>query len=393
MKNPATLRQERAALLEQMRDILTEADTEERAMSEDEESRYADLESKIEALTEDIDRREKLDGMTADAPPVQTRAPVHHRRPTPDTPEGIFCRYVRSGDEGAERELRASNDTTMNITTAADGGNLVPTGHYRGIIERARPLALPILLNVQNIPGKGTTVNVPVDNEADSGVFVSTSESSGFDRDAPAVNKIAMTLVKYTKKVDLTYELLEDEDSRLLAFLENYVGSGYAATLNNLMIVEALADGTAALTLDANTTIAAAEVPELFYKLSAEYARGGSLAWVMARATEGVLAGLTSANRFLFAPTPGGMAEGTTWGRLWGVPLYTDSNMGAITASGKSMIIANWGYMGMRLEPAMTFLRDPYTRSSYGEIILNYYFRADFEVLQAGAFQYATHPT
>ena len=96
------------------------------------------------------------------------------------------------------------------------------------------------------IPGNGITVNVPIDNEADSGAFVSTAESSAFDRDAPAVSKIAMTLVKYTKKVDLTYELCRGEDSGLLAFLARYVADGMAATLNSLLVAEALADGTAA---------------------------------------------------------------------------------------------------------------------------------------------------
>ena len=62
-------------------------------------------------------------------------------------------------------------------------------------------------------------MNVPVDDEADSGEFVATNESTIFDRDAPAVNQKAMTLVMYTKKVDLTYQLLQGEDSGLMSFL------------------------------------------------------------------------------------------------------------------------------------------------------------------------------
>ena len=52
------------------------------------------------------------------------------------------------------------------------------------------------------IPGKGTTVNVPYDNETD-GEFVSTGEGSGFDQDAPAIGQAAMTLVKYSKYITL----------------------------------------------------------------------------------------------------------------------------------------------------------------------------------------------
>jgi len=172
------------------------------------------------------------------------------------------------------------------------------------------------------------------------------------------------------------------------------VAAGYAATLNNLMVTEALSGGTAGLTLDSATAIGAGEVPELIYKLSAEYARG-NVAMLMRRATEGYLRGIFGSSQFAFG-SQAGPATGNglnLQSTLWGVPVYSDGNMGALAASGKSLIIGNWGYMGKRVEPTMTFLRDPYSRATYGEVILHYYFRADFEVLQAGAFQYATHPT
>ena len=89
-----------------------------------------------------------------------------------------------------------------------------------------------------------------------------------------------------------------------------------------------------------------------------------------------------------------GARQGNNGAWLWeGLPLYSDDNMGAMQASGKSMLIGNWAYMGMRLMPGLTLVRDELSRASYGEIILNYRFMAVFEVLQAQAFQYATHPT
>ena len=389
------LRRQRTAVLDKAQAIIDGALGEERALTDEEIGQVDAFKAEAEKIQKQETLAEQVEGMRALAakPVEQRKAPAHIQRPTPDTAEGIFCRYIRSkGDEGALRELRASNDTTMNITTAADGGDLVPTGHYQGIIEKLRPQALYSMLGVRMIPGQGTTVNVPIDNEGDSGAFVSTNESSAFDRDAPAISKVAMTLVKYTKKIDLTYELIQDEDSRLMDFLNIYVAQGMAATVNALLVAEALADGTAGLTLDSASAIGAAEIPELLYKLSAEYARG-NVAWLATRATEGYIRGLASSNQFLFAPTPGGRDGATSWGDLWGVPLYTDSNMGSITASAKSLLVGNWSYMGMRLDPAMTFLYDPYSRASYGETILHYYFRCDFEVLQAAAFQYATHPT
>ena len=365
---------------------------------------YDELKAKIATATQTIKRVEEVEGLSADLrsqPGEQAQVPAYIERQTADTAEAIFTRYLRTKDNGAlteyrsgiSAEYRASNATDMNITTAGDGGDLVPVGHYNQIIQRLRPLSLPERLGVRRIPGIGTVVNVPVDAEADSGEFVSTAESNQFDLDTPAVSKIAMTLVKYTKRLPITYELMQDEDSNLMAFLSDYVAQGMAATLNKLMITEALADGTAALTLDSATAIGAGEIPELLYKLSAQYASGANIAWMMRRATEGTVRGLASTNQWLFAPTPGGTGNGTAWGTLWGVPQYSDENMGALAASGKSLLIGNWSYMGMRLSPAITFLYDPYSRGGYGENVLHYYFRCDFEVLQAAAFQYATHPT
>lgn len=302
-----------------------------------------------------------------------------------DSEERALAYYIRTNDESALREARASNDTIMNVGTAADGGNAVPTGHFNSIIARRDEGMLAKQLGVRVIPGKGTTVNVPIDNEAD-GEFVATSEqvdagTNTFDRDAPALDKVAMTLVRYTKKIPLTDELLNDEDSALLAFISDFVGRGMAKTHNSLLMTAALAGGTAALTFDSATAIAATEIPELYYKLADEYS-DGNVAWVMQRATEGAIRGLQG-NAFLFG------ASGPN--DLWGAPVYNSAYAGAVQASGKSLVLGNWSYVGMREAPSITFLRDPYTVE--GAVVLKYYFRTVYKVLQSEAIVYGTHPT
>ena len=312
MNKVIELRRRKAELLAQAQTIHEAGES----LSEEQRTEFDALMVQVDEVNASLEREERmaLAGGRAGGSMAQSQngGAAVHRRPTPDTEEGIYCRWVRTGDMAAQRELmemRASNDTTLNVTTAADGGDLVPTGHYNQIIERLRPLSLPERLGVMQIPGQGLTVNVPIDNEADDGSFVSTNESAAFDRDAPAVSKIAMTLVKYTKKVDLTYELLQGEDSGLLAFLARYVADGMAATLNKLLVTEALANGTAGLTLDSATAIGVAEVPELLYKLKARYAVGPNVAWLMKRTTDGYLRGLTG-SPFQYQNTPAGVPDG-----------------------------------------------------------------------------------
>ena len=370
-----------------------EAETIEPTAQNDNSEVLAAIAGLADSVKSTNERIAAIEAQPINAPTIQTpsEAPAHIKH-LGDNEHNAFAAWYRSGDTGGVKSLvtgeneitvKASNATDMNIGTAADGGNAVPTGHYQGIIARMHEGSLYQQLGVTMIPGKGTTVNVPVDNEAD-GEFVSTSEASAFDLDAPALGTVAMTLVKYTKNIKLSYELLEDEDSRILSFVEGWVGDGLARTHNSLLITEALADGTAGLTLDAAAAIGAAEIPELMYKLKGEYADNG--AWVMARATEGYIRGLTG-NNFQFVPTPQGSATGR---ELFGAPVYNSQYVPAATTGLKSLIFGNFRYMGVRIAPEITFLRNPYLLANSGQVSLHYYTRIDYEVLQAEAIQYAT---
>jgi HK97 family phage major capsid protein len=317
--------------------------------------------------------------------PTKAAAPAVLKTGLGDNEVKAYAHFLRTGDSRAlGGAMKASNDTDMNVGTSADGGYAVPTGHYNGIIARLDEAALYGKLGVMQIPGSGTTVNVPLDAEAD-GEFVSTAEAAAFDRDAPALGTAAMTLVKYTKKVELSYELLQDEDSRLLAFLDDFVGRGMAKTHNSLLLTEALANGTAALTLDNAASVTAAEIPELQYKLAGEYDDGAQ--WIMRRAVEGQIRGLVG-NNWQFAPTPAGQIAGVP--TLFGRPVHNSAYMGAGTTATKSLLYGNFRYMGMRLAPDITVLRDPYSKAGNGQIVLHYYFRTVYKVLQAEAIVYST---
>ena len=177
--------------------------------------------------------------------------------------------YLRTGEAGPLNEVRAYNNTDMNVGTAADGGYAVPTGLYNSIIARRDEALLAPRLGVQDIPGKGTTVRVPVDAEADV-LFTTEAEAGAIDQDAPALYYKDFTLAKYAKYITLSWELLRDEDAKLMAFVNNWIARGVAATHNNALVTEALASGTAGLTLDSATAIGSGELPELVGKLAPE---------------------------------------------------------------------------------------------------------------------------
>lgn len=393
MKTVIELRQERAQKIARMAE-LNETGGEERDMTEAELTEYDGLKAEVQKLAERIARLEETEDLTEEvqrARPAQTRAaPGVLRIQRGDSEERAIAHYMRTGDAGGLGEIRASNATDMNTTTAADGGYAVPTGHYNQIVARRDEELLTNALGVTRIQGRGTTVNVPVDNEAD-GEFVATNQAAQFDLDSPALNQVAMTLVAYTKRIPVSYQLLEDEDSNLLSFVANWIGRGMARTHNSLLLTEAKAGGTAALTLDSATAIGAGEIPELVYLLPDPYQKGGNVAWVMKRATEGHIRGLASSSIFLFNPMPAGSDRNRP--EIWGYPVFNSEYASAVEASAKSLIFGDWSYVYMRESTEFGFLRDPYSLADYGQIRLLYFFRTVYKVTQAEALIYATHPT
>jgi HK97 family phage major capsid protein len=306
-----------------------------------------------------------------------------------DTEVKAFENWARTGDANAA--MKASNDSTWNITTDADGGYAVPTDHFQGIVARRDESMIANTLGVRRFTGTGTTINVPVDNE-DNGEFVSTSESGAYDRDQAALTQVALTLVKYTKKIDITVELLQDEDSNLMPFIEDFVGRGMAKTHNNLLITETAANGTSLKTFASATVIAVDELEDITYNDAIEpyLDDTASSGWAMRRSVHGEIVKLDDTSIRRYANNQQGDERRPD---LLGFPVNYTIKSGATAASAKSVHFGNWNYVGLYEAPAFTVIRDPYSRAGNGEVIFHYMFRADYGVLVAEAIGYGVHPS
>ncbi len=389
------LLQKRAEVQAAMEALDAKVRGEGRDMTPEESAEWERLDGEFESLSAQIKRAQKLEGrrqMLGQSAGTLVGVQGAEGRQAPavlkigrgDTEERAMAHYLRTGDMGGLVEARAYNDTDMNVTTDADGGVVVPVGMVQDIVARRDELALFTKLGVVEVPGKGLTVNYPIDNEADV-LFTAVDEGDNIGQDAPALTEKAFTLKKYAKYVTLTWELLRDEDAKLLEFLSNWVARGWAGTHNSLLITEALANGTAGLTLDSATAIDETEIPELVGKLAPEYQEGAQ--WIMHPGTFAYLQGLTG-NPFQFMPTPGGSRN-----TLWGYPVNQSSYATAYQASAKSLIFGNFSFMGKREGTGLTVLRDPYSAAGKGQVRLWFWFDAVYGVLQAEAIQYATHPS
>jgi HK97 family phage major capsid protein len=383
---------QKAAKIEEARALNNQAETEGRDLTADEQTRWDAIQGEIETLTNRIDRSQKLE-----AEPKVSAVPAHLKFKRGDSFESGMAAYLRTGDRGGVRELltetdggegvqiRASNATDMNIGTAADGGDLVPTGFYNQIIAQRSEASLPDKLGVMRIPGRGTTIDVPYDNEAD-GEFVSTSEAGNYDLDAPAVSKRQMTLVTYTKYLTLSNQLLRDEDASLMSFLASWIARGQAKTYNQLLLTEVGTTGTAYKVAASSTAIAAGEIEATALNDTVgDYLDDSkSVAFVMRPSTFSAIASITG-NARLYAATPGGDMGGKN---LLGYPVHFSNKAAAIASAAKVAYFGNWNFVGMREGDGLNILRDPYSAAYTGQVKIWLRFDCVFKQLQAGAVGY-----
>ncbi|HLE14510.1 MAG TPA: phage major capsid protein [Anaerolineales bacterium] len=410
--NVRELRSQRASILDQAVLLVETAEGENRDLKAEEQTTYDDLVSQAESLEKRIKR---LETMPAPVPaPGNGRggAPNINRLPLGDSEVRALGQYFKTGDTGGVRDLMSqddgdrgpsvrihvptalemrANDTIMNITTGADGGSAVPTGFAGKIAARRNEVRLSERLGVQMVPGQGTTVNFPYEN-ADPSAFAATSEQDDayaqtYERDAPALGLKAFTLAKKTKKLALTEELLDDEDAALLAFIGDHIGRSMGITHNSLLLTEVAANGTALKTFAAAAVIAAGEPDDMVFHATLGYYLddGSPAAWVMRPPTLGAIRKL-SGNARIYDDQTGAPRKS-----LLEYPVLYSNAAAAIAASAKSLYFGNWFYVGMREDPALRFIRDPYTTD--GIVYLKYTFRAVYGVLIAGAIGYGVHPS
>ena len=345
------------------------------------------MSDELKALQDEVASLRKL---IEDAPAIK-KAPAHLKLDRGDDEVKAFTHWARTGDGGGIDHLKASNATDMDSTTGANGNYVVPTGMLQQVIARRDQSDIASMLGVRQIPGVGKTVNVPLDGEAD-GEFVATAEATTTDKDTPAMGQKAMTLVKYTKYIPMSWELIDYEDASLLTFMADWVGRGLAKTRNSLLLTEVASNGTSLKTFASASAFALGELEAMAYGVDlAAYLDDPSVAWVMRSPTYATIASTGGTSLRYYASQEAN--SGLNGPSILGYKVAFTDKAAAIAASAKSVYFGNWNYVGQRNGVGLTMLRDPYSRATYGQVLFHYYFETVFGVLQAEAIGYGAHPT
>ena len=310
--------------------------------------------------------------------------------------KSAFWDYVRTGEVS---NIRKASKAALQEGTTTEGGYLVPDDEYGSIIAKRDEESIISKLGLMRVTTDRDKYNFPTEN-ASLAKFTLVAEEGAISaaEEEPTFAQVSVPVYKFTKLIKVSEELLEDDNSNLEAFLTNAIGRAVADTENYYALIGAgstepqgaFVGGTAGLSFDSASAIGAAEIPELMGKLGSPYHNGA--AWVMDPATWFYLKGL-SGNPFVFTSGVARLSGTVDGPTLEGYPVVLNSNVANIAASAKSLMFGNFNYMGFVTNRGLRIRRLNELYAGNGQIGILATYRFGCAVLQAEAFQYATHPS
>jgi HK97 family phage major capsid protein len=355
----------------------------------------ADLEALKKSIVEEL---KAAPGKEKGKPTVKAPAVIDHVGETDY--RKAYWRYIRTGETDDLKRAAKLNVGALEEGTTTEGGYLVPDDEYGSIIAKRDEASIISKLGVMRVKTDRDKFNFPAEGTSLSKFTIVDEEGAISDaEDEPTFGQEQVTIYKFTKLIKVSEELMWDENSNLEAFLNNALGRAWADTENYYALIGAdttqpegaFVGGTAALTLDSASAIGAAEIPELMGKLGTPYHNGA--AWVMDPATWFYLKGLTSASVFTFTTGLARMSGTVDGPTLEGYPVVLNSNAATIAASAKTLLFGNFDYLGWVENRGFRVRRLNELYAGTGQIGILAQMRFGCRVLQAEAFQYATHPT
>lgn len=319
-----SLTEQRAELVQQMKDMTASAETEKRAFSPEEDRKFEELDKKVKAMDSTIEKLERARDLKLNA--ISTEK--HEELKQEDLEERAFAAYIR----GEKLQERAD----VNLTTG-DNGAVIPTSIAQKIIKKVYDIC-PVyqLATRYNVGG---TLNIPYydeetqaiemayatefqDLESTSGKFGSI-ELKGFL--AGALSKVSKSLVN-NSQFDIVSFVVSAMAEAISKWIENELLNGTKDK------VEGLTGVTQSVTAAAAAAVTTDELIDLQEAVPDAYQAG--CIWIMNKSTRTAIRKLKDKDGNYILNKDATSRWGYT---MFGKDIYTSDNMAAMTA-GKTAI-------------------------------------------------------
>jgi HK97 family phage major capsid protein len=330
------LSEQRAVLLASMDTLMAAAETENRALTEEEQAKFDQLETDIKDLDATVERAKKLQGHYTekddkddDAAKGEKRA-EEERAKKQEADARLFAGWLRGA---------AENRADANLAIGANGA-VIPSTIANKIITEVYNIAPILSLSTKyNIKG---TLNIPSYSESSGNAvtmayateFVDLESKVGSFSSIPLTGYLAGLLVKLSKSLinnsqfDLTSKVIELIATAVARWTEGELLKG---TANKIAGLSGVTKATAAASQSALT---ADELLAVKRSISNAYQAGA--VWIMGPETLTGILKLKDANgRYLLEDAnmgAGAVYAGVNY-TLFGKPVYESDNMPAPAAS------------------------------------------------------------
>lgn len=348
--NVKALMEKRAEYQQTMDDLVNSADTENRAMNEDEIAKFDAAEKEIRAIDETLAREERARGIEHKKSPkgVEDRAAEEER---------AFADYVM----GRVTELRTGEQNM----TMANNGAIVPTSIANRIIKAVKDRC-PILAGATIYNVKGT-LKIPVWGKANSTHDIAVGYQTEFTEITADSGKFtsvdlsgylagALTLIGKSVENNGTFSVVNfivaQMADEIAEFIEGQllVGTGSGAA-------QGATNTTNTVTAAAAAAISADDLIKL--QASIKQAYQANACWTMAPATFLAVKQLKDNNgRYLLQDN----ISGAFPFMLLGKPVYLSDNMPAIAASAKTVLYGDYSGLSVNFREniSVEVLREKY---------------------------------
>jgi HK97 family phage major capsid protein len=346
MVNLKALMENRADLQAQMDAIVTKADTEVRAVTDEERAEFDKLENQIKNIDATIameERARELDKKeTKIEKKVEERAEVLEER--------AFLNYIKR-ECGMPVEVR-SGEQNFNI---ANNGALLPTSIVNRVITTVKEMC-PILAKATPYSVKGT-LKVPVyglantthditvgyqaeftDITADAGQFTSV-DLTGYL--AGALTLIGKSVIN-NSDIDVVGFVIKEMATKIALFLEKELLNGTTSYATGALAT------TNTMNAGSISAITADNLIDLQMKVPTIYQAGAC--WTMAPATFGAIRKLKYGDgKYLIQDS----FTGPTPFTLLGKPVYPSDNMPAIGSAAKAVLYGDYSGLSVNFRQSI----------------------------------------
>jgi HK97 family phage major capsid protein len=377
-----------------LKDIVEQAQTEDRPLTDEEANRYEELEGELKRAqkTEDIKKRQSA------YESVRPAVNVGAVNKGEDTLERAFESYMRTGQANQDIvELRA-----QSVGTGSAGGFLVPETLRQKLVDRVKAFG-GVAANAEEITtaGGGDMPFPTLDDTANSGVIAAEGTAPGSGGADLVFAEKTLKAFKYIAPgasqlpLRVSVELLQDSAFDVEGLVRRKLGerigrkqaSDWVNGAGTTLPFGVTTSGGPSKTFAEDITYA--ELVDAKHAVDPAYRESGTCKWYFSDATLATVEKLVDTNgRPLLSQSIDGIS-GAPALMLLGYPVVTDQAFATSTADSGNVFGAfgdlREGYVIRRVKD-LTLIVDPYTRANEGQVQYTLWARADGLVQNPYAF-------